>query len=164
MFLEIQKGRGNPVLRKKSKEVKSVTKRLIKFIKEMEKAMKHEKGIGLAAPQVGENIRLILVTLDNKKIIPMANPVIISCSEDKEHDEEGCLSIPGEWGQVERYKEITVTYRDANNKECKLKLDGFNARVVQHEIDHLDGILFTDYLDAEESVLNVMRQNEIEKL
>lgn len=164
MILEIKKGRENPVLRKKSKEVKSITKRMVKFIKEMEKAMEAEKGVGLAAPQVGENIRLILVTLDNKKVIPMVNPVIISCSKDAEYNEEGCLSLPGEWGQVERYKEVTVIYRDDKNRKCALKLDGFNARIVQHEIDHLDGILFTDYLDSKGDGFGEMGEEGVGRL
>lgn len=164
MSLNIETGQENEILRKKSAEVKKIDKSLLKFIKEMEKAMKKEKGVGLAAPQVGENIRVILVLLDNKILVPMINPEITGHCDDMEFGEEGCLSLPGQWGQVKRYKEITVRYLDTKGEGRTLKLEGFNARVVQHEVDHLEGILFTDYLDLEDNVLNVLDQREIERL
>ena len=164
MNLKIQTGTENEILRQKSKSVNSVDKKILKFIKDMEKFMKKSKGIGLAAPQVGVGKRIILVTLGEKKVVPMVNPEILTHSDITEFAEEGCLSIPGKWGQVRRYKEITVQFLDKKNQSKTLKLDGLNARIVQHEIDHLDGILFTDYLDAEDSALNVMSQKETEIL
>ncbi len=164
MSLSIQTGQDNEILRKKSEQIESITKKTLKFINEMEKILKKEGGVGLAAPQVGESIRLILVLLDSKNLIPMINPEITSHSDETELGEEGCLSLPGKWGNVERYKEITVRYLDEKSGEKTLKLSKFNARVVQHEIDHLDGILFTDYLDEEDALLNVMNQKEIEIL
>jgi len=164
MTLKIETGEGNEVLRKKSGIVTAVDKKILKLIKDMEKAMKEEKGVGLAAPQVGVNKRLIIVLLDNKITVPMINPDIIDHSNETEYGEEGCLSLPGKWGQVERYKQIVVQFRDTKGEKRVLKLEGFNARVVQHEIDHLDGILFTDYLKTEDNILNVMNQREIERL
>jgi len=164
MSLKIETGEGNEILRKKSEPVKVVDKKILKFIKEMEKSMKEEKGVGLAAPQAGENIRLILVLLNNENLIPMVNPEITGHCDDMEFGEEGCLSLPGKWGQVKRFKEITVRFQDTKGEDRVLKLEGFNARVVQHEVDHLDGILFTDYLDVEDNILNVMNQREIERL
>jgi len=164
MSLKIEIGEENEILRKKSGPVKAIDKKILKLIKEMEKTLKKEGGVGLAAPQVGESIRLILVLLDNKNLIPMINPEITSHSDKTELGEEGCLSLPGKWGNVKRYKEITVQYLDEKSGKRTLKLSKFNARVVQHEIDHLNGILFTDYLDAEDALLNVMNQKEIEIL
>ena len=164
MPLSLQTGQDNKILRKKSEPIKEITKKNQKFIKEMEKSMKKEGGVGLAAPQVGENIRVIVTLLNGKNVIPMINPEIIYHSDEVELGEEGCLSIPGIWGQVKRYKAITIRYKTPKGQELTLKLDGFNARVVQHEIDHLDGVLFTDYLDAEDAMLSVMQQKETERL
>lgn len=164
MQLKIETGENNKVLRKKSEQVRLIDKKILKLIKEMGKVMKAEKGVGLAAPQVGEKIRVIVVLLDGKNLIPMINPEIIDHSYETEFGEEGCLSLPGRWGQVERYKDIVVEYRDTKSEKRILKLEKFNARVVQHEIDHLDGILFTDYLKTEDNILNVVNQKEIERL
>jgi len=163
MLLKIETGENNPVLRKKSEPLKAINKKILRLINDMGKIIKKESGAGLAAPQVGKNIRLILVLLNNKNIIPMINPEIITHSEETEYAEEGCLSLPGKWGNVQRCKEITVRYSDEKNGERTLKLSKFNARVVQHEIDHLNGILFTDYLE-EAHFLNVMDKKEIEML
>ncbi|MBN2096026.1 peptide deformylase [Candidatus Peregrinibacteria bacterium] len=164
MTLVIETGQDNQILRRKSEPIKTIDKKILRLLKEMEKSMKEEKGVGLAAPQVGRNVRMILVLLNNKNLIPMINPEIIDHSDKTEVGEEGCLSLPGIWGNVERYHEITVKYLDEKGTDRILKLEGFNARVVQHEIDHLNGILFTDYLDAEDSLLNVMNQRETERL
>jgi peptide deformylase len=164
MSLKIETGEKNEILRKKSEPVSVIDKKTAKFIKDMVKAMKEEKGVGLAAPQVGVNQRIIIVTLDGDIIVPMVNPDIIDHSDETEFGEEGCLSLPGKWGQVERYREIIVQFKDLKGEKRILKLEKFNARVVQHEIDHLDGILFTDYLKAEDNILNVMNQNMTERL
>jgi len=164
MSLKIETGEENEILRKKSGNVSAIDKKIIKLVKDMEKAMKAEKGVGLAAPQVGVNKRLIIVLLDNKITVPMINPDIIDHSYETEYAEEGCLSLPGKWGQVERFKQIVVQYIDSKGAKRVIKLEGFNARVVQHEVDHLDGILFTDYLKAEDNILNVMNQKETERL
>ena len=162
-MLEIIYGADNPILRKKSVPVKTIDKKLVKYIKEMKVAMKKAKGVGLAAPQVGNNIRLALVTI-NKKVMPIINPEIISKSEEIELGEEGCLSLPGVWGKVNRHKAITLKYQDEKGDEKILKLKDFNARVVQHEIDHLDGILFIDYLEKSEEVLGVAKNVEMENM
>jgi len=163
MSLKIETGEENEILRKKSEPLKQIDKKALKLITAMEKVLKKEGGVGLAAPQVGESIRLILVLLDSKNLIPMINPKITSHSDETELGEEGCLSLPGKWGDIQRYKEIAVRYLDEKSTERILKLNKFNARVVQHEIDHLDGILFTDYLE-EANFLNVMDKRKIERL
>jgi peptide deformylase len=165
MSLTIETGDQNQILRKKSEVVFKIDDKLIDFIEEMKDTMKENKGIGLAAPQVGLNKRVIVVLLDNKKMVPMINPRITSHSEKTVSAEEGCLSLPGQWGQVRRYQEITVEYTDEKGDAIHtLDLKDFNARVVQHEIDHLDGVLFTDYIEPTIDTFNVAQNREIEML
>ncbi|MFA6549872.1 MAG: peptide deformylase [Candidatus Gracilibacteria bacterium] len=144
--LKILTGADNKILRTKSVEVKHVTK-IAKLIKDMKDTL-DAKDLGLAAPQVGENVRICLVRLNastkNEALVLMINPEIIGMGKEKEIGEEGCLSLPGLWINVERAKKITVKFLDAKNKEQILMLERLNARVVQHEIDHLDGILMVD--------------------
>lgn len=162
-MLEIVLGADNPILRKKSVPVKNIDKKLVKYIKEMRVAMDKAKGVGLAAPQVGNNIRLALVTI-GKKVVAIINPEIVDHSDAVELGEEGCLSLPGVWGKVNRYKEITLKYQDEKGHEIVMKLKGFDARVVQHEIDHLDGILFIDYLKESNEVLGMAKDVEMENM
>ena len=114
----------------------------------MEAEMHSQKGVGLAAPQVGHNIRIIVVRLNagdkEETVFPMINPEILHFSDEKYEDEEGCLSIPGIWGIVERPKDIVVSFKTHKNTPQTLKLTELNARIIQHELDHLDGILFID--------------------
>ena len=107
-------------------------------------------GIGLAAPQVGVSKRLIIVGLpihrddEDCPIIAMINPIIVSKSPETDIDDEGCLSLPGITGNIERSKTIDVEWMDIKGRKMKKKIVGFGARVVQHEVDHLDGILISD--------------------
>ncbi len=114
----------------------------------MQATLKAEKGLGLAAPQVGINQRLIAVILnkhtDQELQLILINPVITAWSEEKAICEEGCLSLPQMFLQVERAKGITVEFLNLKNQKQILNLKDLNARVVQHEIDHLDGILIVD--------------------
>ena len=142
--LPVLTGTSNSVLRSVSLPIKKVDKNIQKLIKTMEVTVKKAKGVGLAAPQIGENIRLILVQMNGKQFLPMVNPEISEFSLDNTYDEEGCLSIPGEFGNVWRAKEVMVSFLDEVGRPKKLRLNDFSARIVQHEIDHLNGILFVD--------------------
>lgn len=134
----------NPILRKKSQNVTDVlSDKIQKLIPEMIETMKAKDGVGLAAPQVGENIRLLVVGYKDKDLA-IINPKILKKSILKEWDEEGCLSIPNKYGQVRRHKSITLKYLNEKGEEETLKANGLLARIIQHEIDHLDGILFID--------------------
>ncbi len=113
------------------------------LIGDMAETMIAKDGIGLAAPQVGENIRLIVVNTKDG-VLPMINPVISSKSLAKEWDEEGCLSVPNTFGQVKRHKKIRCKFISAEGEAKRIEAKGLLARVIQHEIDHLDGILFID--------------------
>ena len=120
-----------------------------KLIEKMKKTLTKEKtGVGLAAPQVGKNLRIIVAVL-GKKTIVFINPEIITHSETTNQDEEGCLSIPKMFGTVERWNKIELKFYDEKFSLKTRILTDFDARIVQHEIDHLDGILFTDKVIGE---------------
>lgn len=156
-ILNIQTGVNNPILRKKSVEVGKIDKKLHKLLDSMRETMLSSDGAGIAAPQVGHNIRVIVCAFNqgtkNELIMEMINPVITSFSERKAVDEEGCLSVPGKFGPVERSTSITVRFKDRKGRELALKLEDMNARIVQHEVDHIEGILFVDKLVS--AVVNI---------
>jgi len=146
-ILEIKKF-NEPVLRKKCKEVEKVDKKLRKLIVDMAQTMEREQGIGLAAPQVGISKRVITVlNLENRRILGLVNPKILKKSQETEIGEEGCLSFPNIFLKIKRAREAEVEGIDINGKKIKLKTKGLLARVFQHEIDHLDGILFFNRLN-----------------
>lgn len=152
MALQLVTGADNKILRTASKPVGSITGDLRNFALDMIKAMEVEKGVGIAAPQVGRNIRMCICKLNpgekNEMIIPMVNPFLLDSSDETISDEEGCLSLPGKWGNVERAKTVLLRYKNLKGEETTLELEGFNARIIQHEIDHLDGVLFIDRADS----------------
>lgn len=143
-ILPILIGADNKILRTKAKPVEKVTKKTLKLIKDMYKTMVEAKGVGLAAPQVGESVRICLASV-NGDTTPLINPDITWKSKETALDEEGCLSLPNTWLQVPRSVEIILTYTDVKGKKRERKLRDFDARVVQHEVDHLDGVLIVDY-------------------
>ncbi len=143
----------NPLLRKKSLEVsleKINNQEFQELLLDIEETMTKKDGAGLAAPQVGKNIRALAI-LHGKKVVLMINPQITKKSWARKIDEEGCLSVlddNGEiiYGLVERHKKINCVYWDKTGKKKKIKAENMLARIIQHEIDHLDGILFIDKL------------------
>lgn len=133
----------NEILRKRSKKVAEITPELRQLILDMEETMKKDKGIGLAAPQVGKNIRICVISTD-KGAIALINPKIIWKSIRKETEEEGCLSCEGVSVPVKRHKVIYVKSMDDKGRSIRFRAQGLFARVIQHEVDHLDGILIID--------------------
>jgi peptide deformylase len=145
----------DPILRAKSKKVRSVTREIQGLIDDMVETMRQAPGVGLAAPQVGVGLRVIVVEYteppedpqaDSRppKLYAVVNPEIARQSDVTLLGNEGCLSIPGYMGEVERSEAVTVKGLDRNGKAFRLKAKGWLARIFQHEIDHLDGVLFTD--------------------
>ncbi|MFW6381774.1 MAG: peptide deformylase [Bacillota bacterium] len=133
---------GDPVLRSQAKAVESISEETGKLIDNMVDTMYRYNGIGLAAPQVGILQRIIVIDVGDN-LIEMVNPRILS-GEGQELREEGCLSIPEETGFVERKKRVKVRGLDREGKEINMEAEGLLARAFQHEIDHLNGVLFTD--------------------
>jgi len=142
----------NPVLRRKARKVTRFEAGFQKLVDEMIETMREAPGVGLAAPQVGASDRLIVVEYPvnddqedaPKKLFIVANPQIIQTGEETEMGIEGCLSIPGLHGEVERALTVTVKGQNRHGQPVRIKAKGWLARIFQHEIDHLDGIVFTD--------------------
>jgi len=141
MILEV-KTAGDPVLKKICEPVKKIDKRIKKLLDDMAETMYSQEGVGIAAPQVGVNIRAVVVDVDKKRY-DLINPEIIF-REGSVVDSEGCLSCPDLFGEVERAEKIKVKYTTKFHKEKILEADGLLARCIQHEVDHLNGRLFID--------------------
>ncbi len=140
----------HPVLKQKAKPVEKVDARVAKLMDDMVETMYAAKGIGLAAPQIGILERVIVVDVHEKDEPPnpirLANPEIVWKSEDTSVCEEGCLSVPDQFAEVTRPSAIRVRYLDEKNEVREMEADGMLATCIQHEIDHLNGVLFVDYL------------------
>jgi peptide deformylase len=136
---------GDPVLRQVATPVREITAEIKRIIADMTETMWHQVGIGLAAPQVGLPHRILVMDDGSGGAQALINPVIESRSGTI-REEEGCLSLPGVFGVVERTKTITVRAMDADGKPVSLEATGLKARIVQNELDHLDGVLFIDRL------------------
>ena len=141
-ILEIVKD-PDPVLRQKAEPVTQVTKRIRRLIKDMLETMYSANGVGLAAPQVGVSERIIVVDVGEGPVA-LINPEINEASG-KEIDVEGCLSVPETFGYVERAEEVVVTGLNESGRSTRIRAEGLFARALQHEIDHLDGVLFIDH-------------------
>lgn len=139
---------GSDVLRRPADEVAGPDPELDRLIESMFETMYDAQGIGLAAPQVGISRRLIVVDVNEPDQVPFAmlNPRIVESSEERDRGEEGCLSIPGITGVVDRPLRVVVEGLDRTGKSLRIEADGMLARCLQHEIDHLDGVLFIDRL------------------
>ena len=138
---------GDPVLRRRAAEVSEITPDLHRTIADMIDTMYDEAGIGLAAPQVGISLRLMVIGHDDRREPrALVNPVIASRGG-QVTAEEGCLSIPGIFAQVTRAEWVDIEAKDLDGQPVKIHGRGLLARVLQHEIDHLDGVFFIDHLD-----------------
>jgi peptide deformylase len=137
---------GDPILRQATTPVTEITDDLRDLIENMFDTMRHARGIGLAAPQVGRTERLAVIEIDDQPLV-VINPEIIERSG-KSKAEEGCLSIPDIYADVERPKEVIVRAMDQDWQQIELEATDLLARCLQHEIDHLDGRLFLDYLSV----------------
>lgn len=133
----------DPILRKENQEVTAITDELLQLLDDMYETMLANDGVGIAAPQVRKNIQVAIVEVEEGDRFELINPKIIQKSG-ADIDVEGCLSIPHTYGTVERATEITVRYFDREGEEIEVQAYDFLARAMQHEIDHLQGVLFTD--------------------
>lgn len=133
----------NQILKEKTEPIKKINKDIKDLINLMKKVMKKNKGIGLAANQIGKNLSLFIAE-DKNRIITFINPKIVKFIGKEIIVEEGCLSLPKLWGYLKRYPEIIIEYQDIWNKNKKLKAKGLLAQIIQHEMDHLNGQLFNE--------------------
>jgi peptide deformylase len=144
-------GTDNPILRRKGKKIQKITPHIQHVIDDMVETMRAAPGIGLAAPQVAQSLRLFVAELEEDPNLPgsgklytVLNPEYIHQSEELITGVEGCLSVPGWAGEVERHAQVVIKGLDRHGRKIKLEAEGWLARVFQHEMDHLDGVLFTD--------------------
>ncbi len=133
---------GEPVLRQRCEEVESFNGELASLLDDMKETVRAEQGAGLAAPQIGIAKRVVVIDVE-EGYFEMVNPVIFS-TKGEQTGPEGCLSVKGKQGTVTRPNKVKAEYRDRKGKKHKLTAEGFFARAVCHELDHLDGILYTD--------------------
>ncbi len=151
-----------PILREKTKRVRGFDASLHRLLDDMLETMRDAPGIGLAANQIGVPLQVAVIELE-EKVTELINPQIVRSSGDVV-DWEGCLSIPGFVAEVARREKVTVKARDRHGKEFRVKGQELFARALQHEIDHLNGVLYIDYLDSLEELVRVSeRPSEVEE-
>ena len=140
----------HPVLKQKTEKVEKVDNEIKKLLDDMLETMYASNGCGLAAPQIGVSKRIVVIDIAREDEEPtplyMVNPEIVWRSEEKVCGEEGCLSVPGQRAEVERFASVKIKYLDYEGKEQELLAEDFLAIAVQHELDHLDGVLYIDHL------------------
>ena len=136
----------NPILRQKSKRIKHFDKSLEPIIQDMIDTMHAAHGAGLAAPQIGIPLRLMVMEIEGQ-LTTLINPEIVKMQGEWE-PEEGCLSVPGYWANVKRAWAVTLKAKNRQGRDVRLKGEGFFGQALQHEVDHLDGILYVDRLES----------------
>ena len=139
----------DPVLRQKAKRIKAIDKSVRKLISDMQETLRTASGAGLAANQVGQTLRLIVLNVPGADCKVVVNPEVIRRIGSRVVN-EGCLSIPGYVGEIKRSELVRVKGQDVRGKEIKIKAEGLLAEVLEHEIDHLNGILYIDHLESPE--------------
>jgi peptide deformylase len=149
----------NPILRRKAKKIHHFDPSIQRLANEMFETMHAARGVGLAAPQIAQSIRLFVAEFEDHKVA-MVNPEIIK-AEGEELGTEGCLSIPGYIGEnIRRAEKVVVKGQDVRGKNIRVSAEGWFARVLQHEIDHLDGILFLDRLERPEDLHEISEDEQ----
>ncbi|WP_018703237.1 peptide deformylase [Anaeromusa acidaminophila] len=143
--LEIRKA-GDPVLKKQCQAVEKVTGKIKKLLDDMAETMQVADGVGLAAPQVGVELRIVVIDV-GEGLIELINPVLLE-KEGCQKGLEGCLSVPGVFGEVERYEKVVVEGLNRSGRKIRVTGSGLLARALQHEMDHLDGVLFVEKADS----------------
>ncbi len=145
----------DPILKQKAKRVRAIDGSVKKLISDMIETMHSVPGrVGLAAPQVGVSLRVIVIVLPEAEDIAIVNPEIVRRRGERLID-EGCLSVPGYFGQVKRAESVTVKGRDQNGKKMRIKADGLLAQVLEHEIDHINGVLYLDHLESTDNLYKI---------
>jgi peptide deformylase len=150
-----------PILRERAKKVTQFDASLHRLLDDMLETMRDAPGIGLAANQVGVPLQVAVIELE-EKVTELINPQIVRSSGEIV-DWEGCLSVPGFVAEIKRAEKVTVKARDRHGKEFRVKGEELFARALQHEIDHLNGVLYIDYLESLEELVRVSERSEVEE-
>jgi len=155
---------GDPVLRGKSQEVKKIDESMVSLARDMIDSINsgYQPGVGLAAPQIGVSKRVIVVNY-GENIEVYINPEIEILDSSQETEEEGCLSVPNLRAEVKRYKKVKFSALNLSGQKVELEAEGMQARIFQHEIDHLDGLLFIDRVDKNTKRKLMMQYNQMEQ-
>jgi peptide deformylase len=141
----------DPVLCRKAKRVSRIDESLNRLIDDMIETMYQASGAGLAAPQVGVSLKIAVIGIPDEDVIVLVNPEVVKKSGERVVI-EGCLSVPGYRGEIKRAEKVTVKALDRNGKAFRIKADDLLAEVLEHEIDHLNGILYIDHLESTEKL------------
>ena len=146
---------GDPVLREKARKVKKIDASIQKLIDDMIDTMHAAPGVGLAAPQVGQSLRVVVIETPEDGLLALINPEVVKSSGHRRVI-EGCLSVPGYQAEITRSKQVTVKALNRDGKEIRLKAsDNLLAQALEHEIDHINGVLYIDYLESADELLPV---------
>ncbi len=145
---------GDAVLRQKAKRVPSIDGSIQQLIDDMVETMRQADGVGLAAPQVGVPLRVIVLQLPEEEIMVIINPEIVKSDGEREVT-EGCLSVPGYAGEIKRSASVTVKGLNRQGKAVRIKATGLMAQALEHELDHLDGVLFVDHVKSRDKLYKV---------
>jgi peptide deformylase len=153
----------DPLLRRKAKRVTAIDPKIEKLIDDMLETMPAVNGLGLAAPQVGVSLRLAVMTApDEEEPVVLINPEVVKKSGERVVS-EACLSVPGYRGEIKRSASVTVKGRNRQWKEIRIKATGLMAQCLEHEIDHLNGILYVDHLESQDKLERVQPEGEEEQ-
>ncbi len=173
---------GNPVLKKKAKKITTLNNEVKDFIGDMMTTLKHYDGMGVSAPQLNRSLQIIIIASAPSKNYPdaptmdpevMINPQIKILNKEMKKDWEGCMSVPGIRAQISRHKELQVEYEVSDGTKKKKSFKDFIARIIQHEIDHLEGLTFVDRIESGQEVMSEQEyqmmmkkksENKVEKL
>jgi peptide deformylase len=140
---------GDPVLRQPAKRVRQVDDAIRRLIADMIESMHAAQGVGLAAPQIGVPLRVVVLGMPDEEPFALVNPVVVRQSGSVRHEGEGCLSVPGYRGALNRAERVVVRALDAHGKEVRIRAEAnLLAQALQHEVDHINGILYVDRLDS----------------
>ncbi len=151
----------NPLLHQKAKRVRRIDSSIEKLIDDMMETMRQTGGVGLAAPQVGVPLQVVVIQLPEEDPITIINPELVKSSGEHEVV-EGCLSLPGYRGEITRSISVTVKGRDRQGKQIRLKADGLLAHALQHEIDHINGVVYIDHLENRDDLYEIEPGDEDE--
>jgi len=143
-----------PILRQKSKRVKSIDGSIRKLVADMMETMHAASGVGLAAPQVGIPLRVIVIGMPGEEDFVLINPEVVRKNGERLVT-EGCLSVPGYFGEIPRAQRVTVKGKDLSGKEVRIKAEELLAQALEHEIDHINGVLYIDYLESQDRLHKV---------
>ncbi len=152
---------GDLVLRQKARRVTVIDSSIQRLIDDMVETMQQASGVGLAAPQIGVPLRVVVIQLPDEEPVALVNPEIVKRSGEREIV-EGCLSVPGYAGDIKRSLSVTVKGRDRQGKPVRIRATGLMAQALEHELDHLNGVLFIDHIESSDKLHKVEAETQTE--